>query len=215
MELPTPQGGNFETVPAGTYTARCYSFIDLGSHEQTFQNETKMKRLVQINFELPDEKMSDGRPFSVGKRYGWSTHEKSNLRKDLESWRGKKFSDSDFGPGGFNVKKLLGVPCTLSVAHNEASGYANISSIGPVMKGMVVPPAIHAPIYLSLDPKEFDREVFGGLHEKRQAYIAESPEYQAMFSGKTNGNGAASGRPVAQSFAADLDDEIPFAPEFR
>src|SRR5690606_27792591 len=108
-----------------------------GSHEQVFQGESKgLKRLIMIGFELPTELMQEGeyagKPFSIHKRYNWSTHEKSNMRKDLESWRGKRFDDSDFGPGGFDVKNLLGVPCTLNIVHETRDGrtYANISSIG-------------------------------------------------------------------------------------
>jgi hypothetical protein len=230
MELPKPQGGNFELIPAGTFTARCYRFIDLGSHEQTFQGESKgLKRLVMVGFELPTELMEDGRPFSIHKRWTWSTHEKANMRKDLESWRGAKFNDSDFGPGGFNVKNLLGVPCTISIVHTEKGNdtFANITSIGKAMKGIDIPPMINKPTYLSLDYKEFDREVFDGLSEKLRAFITESPEYKSLMAGvshsyaETKGNGRAhydqsplvpaGQREFAPTTAyQDMDDEIPF-----
>lgn len=208
MELPKNEGGNFEQTPAGTFMARCYRFIDLGSHEQTFQGESKgLKRLVMIGFELAGENMEDGRPFTIHKRYTWSTHEKANMRKDLESWRGMKFNDSDFGPGGFDVRNLLGVPATLTIVHSEAEGknYSNIASIGKAMKGVAMPPQVNGSVYLSLDPTEFDREVFGYLSEKLQKFIAESPEYQSIFAPKqANGYGA-----HKQSFQAPLDRDRP------
>jgi hypothetical protein len=209
MELPKNEGGNFEQTPAGTFMARCYRFIDLGSHEQTHQGESKgLKRLVMIGFELPTELMEDGRPFTIHRRYTWSTHEKANMRQDLESWRGAKFNDSDFGPGGFDVRNLLGVPATLTIVHSEKEGknYSNISSIGKAMKGIPMPPAVNAPVYISLQADRFDRELFDGLSEKLKAFIGDSPEYRAIFAPKANGYADQSGGGSRR----ELDDEIPF-----
>lgn len=210
MHLPKNEGGNFEQTPAGTFMARCYRFIDLGSHEQTYQGESKgLKRLVMIGFELPTELMEDGRPFSIHKRYTWSTHEKANMRKDLESWRGAKFNDHDFGPDGFDVRNLLGVPATLTIVHSESDGknYSNIASIGKAMKGVAIPDPINVQVYLSLEPQAFDRAVFDGLSDKLKAFIAESPEYGVIFGAKAT----ASSKPPARSFQAPLeqdDDEV-------
>lgn len=240
--LPKAEGGNFETTPAGTFIARCYRFLDLGSHEQMFQGESKgLKRLVMIGFELPTELMTTGeyagKPFTIHKRYTWSTHEKATMRKDLEAWRGKKFNDHEFGPGGFDVRNLLGVPCTLSIAHSEKDGsvYANITGIGPAMKGVKLPEAINPTVFLDLEPEAFDRDVFAGLSEKLQKFIAESPEYHKLFGAapKANGYAGAKGaqprynqaplddddddgghRPFAP-IDADLNDTISFAPEWR
>lgn len=187
MYLPKNEGGNFEPAPAGSFIARCYRFIDMGSHEQTFQGEsTGLKRLVMIGFELPTELMTAGenagRPFTVSKRYTWSTHEKSNMRKDLESWRGKKFNDSDFGPGGFDVRNLLGVPATLSISHSEKDGkiYTNITGIGPAMKGVTIPQQINPSVYLSLEADFFDAAVFESLNDKLKDFIRDTPEYQRL-----------------------------------
>lgn len=230
--LPKSEGGNFEAAPAGTYVGRCYRFIDLGSHEQTFQGENKgLKRLVMVGFELPTELMAigdyAGKPFTVHKRYTWSTHEKATMRKDLESWRGRKFNDSDFGPGGFDVRNLLGVPCTLSIAHSEKDGstYSNITGIGPPMKGMPMPDPVNASVFLSLEPQLFDREVYASLSEKLQKFIGETPEYRSLVGGtKPNGYGQQKSQssfnapldpdhqmePAGPREFAPLDDDIPF-----
>lgn len=210
MELPKNEGGNFETVPQGTFIGRCYRFIDLGSHEQTYQGESKgLKRLVMVGFELPTETMEDGRPFSIHKRWTWSTHEKANMRKDLESWRGARFNDGDFGPGGFDVRNLLGVPATLTIVQSEKDGsiYSNIASIGKAMKGVSIPPQINKSVYLALAPQEFDREVFQSLSEKLQKFIGESPEYQAIFNPKPNGYGTQ--KSTTRSHQAPLDHDQP------
>lgn len=231
MELPKNEGSAFELVPAGTFMARCYRFLDLGSHEQTYQGESKgMKRLVLIGFELPTELTTEGehagRPFTISKRYTWSTHEKANMRKDLESWRGAKFNDSDFGPGGFDVRKLLGVPATLTIVHSEngEKTYANIASIGKAMKGVETPPAVNSPVYLALDPSRFDGNVFDALSDKLKDFIRETPEYRALSNGKS-GNGYAKSKGDERSYDNkdepagprefaphddDLNDDIPF-----
>jgi hypothetical protein len=217
--LPKSEGGNFEKTPDGTFMARCYRFIDLGSHEQTYQGaSTGLKRLVMIGFELPTELMTTGeyagKPFTIHKRWTWSTHEKANMRKDLESWRGKKFNDSDFGPGGFDVRNLLGVPCTLSIAHSEKDGnsYANITGIGPPMKGINLPDQVNPKVFLSLEPELFDRELYEALSDKLKATIADSPEYQKLFAPKTNGAATSyDERNPPPHTDSDLgDDEIPF-----
>jgi hypothetical protein len=187
MHLPKSEGGNFELTPAGTFPGRCYRFIDLGSHDQEFQGESKgLKRLVMVGFELPTELMADGRPFSIHKRYTWSTHEKANMRKDLEAWRGAKFTEADFGPGGFDVRNLLGVPCTLTIVHSERDNntYANLAGIGKAMKGMHTPDPVNAPVYFTLDPDGFDQAVFDTLSDKLKDFIRATPEYRRL----TNGN---------------------------
>lgn len=231
MELPKNEGGHFELCPAGTFAARCYRFLDLGSHEQTFQGESKgLKRLVMIGFELPTELMTEGdysgKPFTIHKRYTWSTHEKATLRKDLESWRGKKFSDSEFGPGGFDVRNLLGKTCTLTITHSENGErqYANITAIGSPMKGMLIPEQVNVSVYLSLEPHRFDGNVFDGLSDKLKEFIRETPEYRRLTSGNSYDkarNGAAYNqapldydKPIEaappREFAPLDDAEIPF-----
>src|SRR5208337_1405024 len=70
------------------------------------------------------------------KRYTLSLHEKAALRKDLESWRGRTFTEEELK--GFDVENVLDVPCLLNVIHNGTSGtvYANVSGIMKLPKSM-------------------------------------------------------------------------------
>lgn len=201
--LPEPSGGDFENIDSGTYSARCYRFIDLGSHETFFNGQSKgLTPLVLIGFELCDEKMEDGRPFVLHKRYTWSTSEKANMRKDLESWRGARFNDSDFGPGGFDVKNLLGAPAILTVIKTEKEGkeYSNIAGISKPMKGMTLPPLVNKPVMVSLIYTEFDREAFDSLSDSLKSKIAQSPQYKALMAGVSHSyaESKGSGKPVAK-----------------
>lgn len=240
MFLPTPTsgGGDFEPAPEGLHPAVCIAVIDLGTQERinTYKGGvTERRREIMIRWELDTETpMADGRPFIISRRYPFSMHEKAKLREHLEGWRGKKFAETDFGPGGFSLEKLLAVGCQIQVAHSEREGkrYANVENVVKLGRGMASPGPSVEPFLLSLDPKEFDRDLFDGLSEYLKTVIAKSPEYQALSSGRGGGasapaapkpaptpagNSAGFGqkRTLASqsepaSFDDDLNDEIPF-----
>lgn len=211
MHLPTPtEGGSFTPPPPGTHPAICYRFIDLGTQVQDYQGERKQARKVMISWEItdPDVRMEDGRPFILSSRYTWSMHEKATLRKTLESWRGKPFVDGDFGPGGFNVKNLIGVGCFVSVIHKEKEGktYGNITGIVKLPKGMNAGELVNETVYLSLD--DFDRDTFNKLGEGLQTIIKGSPEYQSLA--RQNGSGGGDEYPSDYGGGSGPDDDIPF-----
>lgn len=183
MHLPKPsEGGEFTPPPTGAHPAVCYRFVDLGTQTTNFNGETKHQHKVMLSWEItdPDLRMEDGKPFTISSRYTWSMHEKATLRKTLESWRGVAFQDSDFGPDGFNVKKLIGAPCLLSIIQVDKEGktYANISAIMKMPKGMTPGDLVNEPVFFSLE--DFDRELFSKFSESLQNVIKASPEYQAL-----------------------------------
>lgn len=185
MHLPKPsEGGDFTPPPEGTHPATCYRFIDLGTQAGEYMGAPKVARKVMLGWELTDSELrtDDGRPFTISSRYTWSMHEKSTLRKTLESWRGKKFEDADFGEGGFDVRKLLGAGCYLSIIHAAKNDktYANISSIMKLPKGVVAAAAENPLVYFSLEADEFDRDTFLTFGENLQTIIKGSPEYAAL-----------------------------------
>jgi hypothetical protein len=210
MILPKPtEGGNFEITPSGTFIGVCYRFLDLGTQSVEYMGDHKIQRKVMLSWELADELMKDGRPFSASKTYTWSMHEKSTLRKDLEAWRGKAFVDEDFeGENAFNTKKLLGAPCMLTVTH-ETKGdktFSKVASIGKLLRGATPPPLVNKLQYLALIENEYDAEVYGSLSDNLKAKIAASPEYQEIALGHRQhddpGNGFHAGH--------DPDSDIPF-----
>jgi len=178
MYLPEPNNSEFTPPPSGTHPARCYRVIDKGTQASDYQGDIKYLRKVLLSWELDiEERMDDGRRFSVHQTYTFSTHEKAKLRQHLESWRGKKFEESDFGPGGFDIRKLIGVPCLVSLVHQERNGrtYANISGVMPPYKGMEISGLTTDTTFFSLD--EFDEEIYNSLSDGLKETIAKSPEY--------------------------------------
>ena len=120
-------GGDYENLAPGRYKAACYKIVDMGSRMESFQGQPEMKRAtVYIYWEVThmqmgndgeefwdDIAMTDGRPFSIGKKYTASLNENSTLHRDLKSWRGKPFSAEELA--GFDIKNVLGVTCELEV----------------------------------------------------------------------------------------------------
>ena len=108
-------------------------------------------------------------------------YEKSNLIKDLQSWRGKPFSEDEIK--AFDITKLLGVPCMLNIIHSKVktSGkeYTSIASISGLPKGVQCPPQINTNFEFSLE--NFDNTKFSSLPEWLRKKIIESKEYKAFF----------------------------------
>lgn len=183
MPLYTSGGSaDFKIPEAGMWQGRCVAVIDLGTHtDPKFLNEAgKPKRAhkVQIQWELPEQMIEfegEQRPMMVTKRYTLSHHEKAGLRKDLESWYGKKFSDKDLEQkGGFDVEKLLGRPALLNISHSDDGKFANVASINPMRKSDQEPPAITKNRFFSLASP--DPEVFLTFSQKTRDFIRESEE---------------------------------------
>jgi len=128
-------GTTFVPAPQGVHRAVCVDVVDMGLLEVTWNNQKKQQHKIRVVWQI-DEAMDDGKPFIVQKRYTLSLHEKAQLRKDLESWRGKAFSDDE--QKGFDVERLVGVSCMLNVMHVSRDGktYANVTAVMPLHKGM-------------------------------------------------------------------------------
>ena len=97
-----------EIVPSGTHVARCYSMIHIGTVEWEWQGETKYSNKIRVTFELPHEMREfsgEEKPMVISKEYTLSLHEKSNLRRDLEGWRGKSFDSKELV--NFDITNLI------------------------------------------------------------------------------------------------------------
>ena len=134
----------FEKFPLpdeGTVQAVCAGVWDLGMQKTTYNGVDKLQHKVVIAWELNQlidspESEYHGMPYMLSKTYTLSLYENSNLRRDLESWRGKPFSEQQV-EDGFDVEKLYGINCLVGIAHvtKNDKTFANITSILPLMKG--------------------------------------------------------------------------------
>ena len=203
----TGSGKDFQPVEAGTYTARCYSMIHIGTVMGEYLGKPKEQDKVRLTFELPTEMkvFKEGdieKPQVIGKDFTLSMNEKASLRKFLNSWRGEAFSEEE--AKSFDITKLLGVPCTLGVAHKTGKNgntYAEITSVSKVMKGMPVPPQFNPSFEFSV--LEFDQSKFDALPEFIAKQVKESREYLAMV-------GTPAPEPINAVTLAPQDDDLPF-----
>ena len=129
---------NFSPAPEGLHQAVCVDVIDLGMVEDP---QYGPKHKVEVRWQLEDlDPKSDPmhpRRFMVQKRYNNVLSTKATLRRDLESWRGRKFSEEELK--GFDLDVLVGINCQLQVVHNikdEGGVWANVQAIVPLGKGM-------------------------------------------------------------------------------
>lgn len=182
----TNSGQVREPIPAGNYIARCYQMIEIGTVTEIVMNKSVTLKKVRIGWELPTElKVFDQtkgeQPLVISKEYTLSMNEKSNLRKDLKSWRGKDFSEDE--AKAFDITKLLGAPCMLNIIHKPSATdpsrvYDQIAGITPIPKGITIPPAISKVFVLSYD--DFSEEKFNYLPDFIKTKMQGSAEYQAL-----------------------------------
>ena len=141
-------GKQFPKLPlpeSGTTQAVCCAVWDLGLQKTSFNGEDKIQHKIIIAWEIsqlidaPDSEYH-GKPYMLNKRYTLSLGEQANLRKDLESWRGKPFTAEEI-QHGFDVESLYGINCLIGIKHepdkkDPSIVYANVTAILPPTKGM-------------------------------------------------------------------------------
>jgi hypothetical protein len=182
------QTKTYEPCPSGNHVGRAIQMVEIGSVNYEWQGEKKTLHKVRITWELPLEtkvfKEENGeQPYVLSKEYTLSMHEKSNLRKDLESWRGKPFTEAE--AEAFDITKLMGAACMLNVVHSSKDGntYANIASITPIPKGITAPPQVNPSFILSYDDFDFDK--FNSLPTWLKEKMETTPEFQKVKSPAT------------------------------
>jgi len=178
-------GTNFEPIPAGSYAARCYSMIHIGTNEETILGTVKRLNKVRVTWELPTEtkvfKEENGeQPYVLSKEFTLSMHEKANLRKFLQSWRGKVFTEKE--AESFDISVLIGKPCLISVNHKLAKNgntYAEIAGVNLLPKGMECPPQINESQELTYS--DWNQSIFDALPDFIKDKIQTSDEYKLMM----------------------------------
>jgi hypothetical protein len=192
------------------HLARCYRVIDLGTQDSTYLGTVTKKPKVMFQFEVHGEDdagnpivTAKGEPMSISKNFTLSLVEKATLRKDLQTWRGREFSQQELN--GFELKNVLGVWAMISVIKamgNDGKDYTNISAIMPVplaIKKAGMPQGHNNLKEFSID--EPDMELFSTFSNGLKEKIQKSPEWQRR--GKSPVKAPPSG-------FDDIDSDMPF-----
>ena len=197
-----------ELIPSGNHVARCYSMVHVGTNKELIMGAEKILNKVRLTWELPTElrvfnEDKGEQPMVISKEYTLSMHEKSNLRKDLESWRGQGFTEEE--AKSFDITKLLGLPCLLNVIHKtskKGSEYSNISSITTLIKGMDCPAQVNETFEFNYTDK-FDSVLVESFPDFIKDKIKSSSEYKACI-------GMLEGDAHENEISQDPEDDLPF-----
>lgn len=180
MKAPQTTTTTRTLVPQGTHIAICYQMVEMGTQRGEYKGQVSENYKVRISWELPYEKMEDGKPMVISKEYTFFMGDKSNLRKDIQAWRGADFTNEQAAE--FDLEVLLGKPCQVTVVHKTALSSGKVRdevvSIAGISKGMTVPKQENKNKLLSFE--NWDQEVFESLPEFIRTKVTESPEYAAM-----------------------------------
>ena len=156
-------GGHFEPAPSGVHQAVCVDVVDLGIVPGKYGPKSKLKLIWQLK-----TRNKKGERFQVRATYTQSLMEGSNLRRDLESWRGRSFTQEELE--NFDVEKLLGVNCQLSLKQEKSKStgrlYAKVTAVLEPLKGAA----------FELNPEKYQREPWAG---ESKVYNAE-PEPESF-----------------------------------
>ena len=173
----TMGANEYPKVPTGVHNARCVRVIDLGPQRNDYGGNITYKRQVLVIWEIPDQITND-QPMTISKFYTLSLHEKSNLGMDLVSWRGRPFTEQE--KQGFDITKLIGVPCQINVMHND-NGKEKVSSVMPLGKDTKLQDQHHESISFSIDDfQKGQREQFNKLSEGIRKMILRSKELDGI-----------------------------------
>lgn len=193
-------------APAGTFPARVYSIIYMGTIKGEYKGTPTESYKVRISWELPTKTRvfkegEPAKPFSVSKELTLSMGSKSSLRPLVEGMLGISFTDDD--AKSFDVDDLLGKECLISLAHKESPNgkYVAINSTAQLPEGMTCPPPVNKPKILSYD--KFDKEYFITLPKFIQEKMEKTPEFIKMNGGHVQDELDMSGEAIDSS-------EIPF-----
>ncbi len=177
-----------ELIPSGSHIARCYEMVHIGTVTEKYMGEEEREiDKVRLSFELPNElrvfnEDKGEQPMVTSIEYTLSMHEKANLRRHLETWRGQGFTENE--ADNFDITALLGVPCMLSIIHvtskKNGNTYANIGGISGLPQGVKCPPQINPSREFNFNEK-FDLDYVESLPNFIKDKIKSSKQYNARI----------------------------------
>lgn len=208
-----------EPIEAGLHLARCYKMIEVGTVKESMiingKPTEKILKKVRIGWEFPKlmkvfKEEKGPQPLVYDNEYTLSMGDKANLRKMLESWRGKPYSDEEAVK--VDITKLLGQPCMINLTHKKAQNgktYEQIASVVPVPKEMSCPPQINPTYQLDYDD-HWDKAKFDELPDFIKNKMVGSLEYVAMTNPHQDVNDFGEPFDGNPGDVNDLVDDLPF-----
>lgn len=158
-------GGDYRVCPAGTHPAVLVAVLDIGTHTETYNGESKDTRKVVLIWDVHPE---EEEPIVVLRDFTLSFNEKATLRQLVERWRGTAFQEDE----EFDVGTLAGKSCYVQIVHKQSAKdrtYARVDGLVKLPKGAPTPKSVHPPLVWSVE----DRTPFPTL--PYEAYLRGKP----------------------------------------
>ena len=157
MKITTGGGFDRKGVPTGTHVGILTQIVDLGEQVDIFAEiEGTTKRKLYITFEIPSEKLDDGRPMVIGQEVTASLGQKSRLRPYIESLLGRQLSEGDLANPVEILKSALGKPGFIQVEEvktAKGSKFSKIKAVVPMPKGTTVETPFNDLVFIDLDDR--------------------------------------------------------------
>jgi len=180
--------------PEGLHQAVACDLVDLGTVDGMYGPKPKLRLYWQIPDQINPETK---KPFIVAKQYTVSLHEKAALRKDLETWRGRRFTKEELSK--FDMEKLMGVNCQVQIVHSTSDDgrvFANVETIIPIRKGDQ-----------TIDVKDYERKSDRERNERDGFQNAGAARARQASGERAAANAE---REEAQPSTGGYDDDVPF-----
>jgi len=201
-------------VPSGLTPFTIYAIYHVGLISWS-KDSTETTDTLILGLELPElpaleYKEQDGsvtkKPQTLNPRFRFSMSPKANIRKLLEGWRGKAFSEAE--ASAFQVASLLGKSGLVNVIHKQR-GDKTFADVGALMKGKPVVGTLK-PIAFSVRQLENASELANvGLPPWIVKIVESSEDYMELL---RNGGRAPEPAVVTENRPPEQDpaaDEVP------
>lgn len=191
----------FKPHPEGQFVAQCVDVIDLGDKVEDYAGQPKkLSHKCALVFRTGEQNPETNETIDIAGEYTVSMSEKANLRRMLETWRGKAYADDELED--VPLDKLEGNWAMIQVDQKVSSNnrrYARIISVTQVPKQMKA----HLPAFDAYErPKYWE--------EKKAAYAKETQAFLAMIAPEPSGKRLTGPDDPGAEYTGDDDDDLPF-----
>ena len=176
----TDKGGGFAPHPEGQFPMVCVDVVDLGVNVEQFgDQEPREAHKVALVF-ASGATHETGELILVTTEMTLSMNEKANLRKFLQAWRGKSYSEEQ-AKAGVPLHKLAGQAALVSIEHvttRKGRQFAKLATIAPLPKAMPAPNGTSLSGYARPQFLEDRKAAYAAALTKHRAISGQEPEPQ-------------------------------------
>lgn len=140
-QFPEHDGAKYAPHSEGAAAMVCVDALYLGERVELWKGKEKVSPKCALVF-ASGERNGAGELVTVSREFTYSVGDKAGLRIFLQQWRGKPYESEAEARQKVKLDKMVGAPAIVTVAHKPTQSgrvYANIVSVGPLLKGMEPP----------------------------------------------------------------------------